>query len=98
MGKFAALIVLGLSATAALAGEITSVYSDLDLKTCKALELYNGQDNGEGGVWECKGIEGFDVLYLEGDLARLCGLRPGGAQPVQLGADLRRLQFARPQN
>ena len=68
MEKFAALIVLGLSATAASAGEITSVYSDLDLKTCKALELYNGQDNGEGGVWECKGIEGFDVLYLEGDL------------------------------
>ena len=52
MGKFAALIVLGLSATAAAAGEITSLYSDLDLKTCKALELYNG----EGGVWECKGI------------------------------------------
>jgi hypothetical protein len=68
MGKFAALIVLCLSATAASAGEITSVYSDLDLKACKALELYNGQDNGEGGVWECKGIEGFDVLYLEGDL------------------------------
>src|SRR5688572_1963918 len=67
MGKFAALF-LCLSATAALAGEITSVYSDLDFKTCKALELYNGQDNGEGGVWECKGIPGFDVLYLEGDL------------------------------
>jgi hypothetical protein len=68
MEKFAALIVLSLSATAAAADEITSVYSDLDLKTCKALELYNGQDDGEGGVWECKGIEGFDVLYLEGDL------------------------------
>ena len=66
MEKFAALIVLGLSANAALAGEITSVYSDLDLKKCKALELY--ADEGEGGVWECKGIEGFDVLYLEGDL------------------------------
>ena len=66
MGKFAALIVLCLSATAASADEITSVYSDLDLKKCKALELY--ADEGEGGVWECKGIEGFDVLYLEGDL------------------------------
>lgn len=66
MEKFAALIVLGLSATATLAGEITSVYSDLDLKKCKALELY--ADEGEGGVWECEGIEGFDVLYLEGDL------------------------------
>ena len=66
MGKFATLIAVCLSATAASAGEITSVYSDLDLKKCKALELY--ADEGEGGVWECKGIEGFDVLYLEGDL------------------------------
>ena len=66
MGKFVALIAVCLSATAALAGEITSVYSDLDLKKCKALELY--ADEGEGGVWECKGIKGFDVLYLEGDL------------------------------
>jgi hypothetical protein len=66
MGKFSALIVLSLSATSAAAGEITSVYSDLDLKTCKVLEL--NADEGEGGVWECKGITGFDVLYLEGDL------------------------------
>jgi hypothetical protein len=67
MGKFAALIVLGLSATAAAAGEITSVYSDLDLKTCKALQLYTG-DEGEGGEWECKGIKGYDVMFWEGDL------------------------------
>ena len=67
MGKFAALIVLGLSATATLAGEITSVYSDLDLKTCKALQLYTG-DEGEGGEWECKGIKGYDVMFWEGDL------------------------------
>ena len=66
MGKFVALIAVCLSAIAASAGEITSVYSDLDLKKCKALELY--ADEGEGGVWECKGIKGFDVLYLEGDL------------------------------
>jgi hypothetical protein len=67
MGKFAALIVLGLSATATAADEITSVYSDLDLKTCKALQLYTG-DEGEGGEWECKGIEGYDVMFWEGDL------------------------------
>jgi len=76
MEKFAALIVLGLTSAAALAGEITSVYSDLDLKECKALELYNGEDNGEGGVWECKGIEGFDVLYLEGDLRGFIAFGP----------------------
>ncbi|MGB8315332.1 MAG: hypothetical protein WCE69_12695, partial [Aestuariivirga sp.] len=66
MGKFVALIALCLSATAAAAGEITSAYSGLDLKKCKALELY--ADEGEGGIWECRGIKGFDVLYLEGDL------------------------------
>lgn len=66
MGKFVALIAVCLSAVAATAGEITSVYSDLDLKKCKALELF--ADEGEGGIWECRGIKGFDVLYLEGDL------------------------------
>lgn len=76
MGKFAALIVLGLSATAAPAGEITSVYSDLDLKKCKALELY--ADEGEGGVWDCTGIAGFDVLYLEGDLRGYVAFGPEG--------------------
>ena len=67
MGKFAALIVLGLSATATLAGEITSVYSDLDIAKCKALQLYTG-DEGEGGEWQCKGIKGQDVMFWEGDL------------------------------
>ncbi len=61
---FLAFVVAGSSI--ALAGEITSIYSDFDLKKCKALELYT--DEGEGGVWECEGIQGFDVLYLEGDL------------------------------
>lgn len=76
MGKFAALIVLGLSASAAAAGEITSIYSDLDLKACEALELHSGEDNGEGGIWQCKGIPGFDVLYLEGDLRGFIAFGP----------------------
>ena len=76
MGKFAALIAVCLSATAASAGEITSVYSDLDLKKCKALELY--ADEGEGGVWACKGIAEFDVLYLEGDLRGYIAFGPEG--------------------
>jgi hypothetical protein len=58
----------------AFAGQITSIYSDFDLKKCKALELYT--DEGEGGVWECKGIEGFDVLYLEGDLRGFVAFGP----------------------
>ncbi|MEQ1520688.1 MAG: hypothetical protein ABL936_05405 [Aestuariivirga sp.] len=76
MGKFAALIAICLSATAASAGEITSIYSDLDLKACKALELF--PDEGEGGIWACKGIKGFDVLYLEGDLRGYIAFGPEG--------------------
>ena len=67
MGKFAALIAVCLSATAASAGEMTSIYSDLDLAKCQALQLYTG-DEGEGGEWQCKGIKGLDVMFWEGDL------------------------------
>ena len=67
MGKFVALIAVCFAATAASAGEIASVYSDLDLAKCKALQLYTG-DEGEGGEWECKGIKGHDVMFWEGDL------------------------------
>lgn len=59
---------------AASAGQVTSIYSDFDLTKCKALELYNGE--GEGGVWQCKGIKGFDVLYLEGDLRGFIAFGP----------------------
>jgi hypothetical protein len=59
--------LFGVCATAQAAGE-SSVYSDLNLDKCKALELYKGGDEGEGGIWECKGIKGFDVMYWEGDL------------------------------
>ena len=78
MEKFAALIVLGLSASSAAAGGISSVYSDFDLKACEALELNNGEDEGEGGIWKCKGIPGFDVLYLEGDLRGFIAFGPEG--------------------
>jgi hypothetical protein len=67
MGKFVALIVLCLTSSIAWGGEITSVYSDLKLDKCKALQLYTG-DEGEGGEWQCKGIKGYDVMFWEGDL------------------------------
>ena len=58
----------------ASAGQVTSIYSDLDIKKCKTLELYDGE--GEGGIWQCKGIKGFDVLYLEGDLRGFVAFGP----------------------
>ena len=71
---FLAFLVAGSSI--AFAGQITSIYSDFDLKKCEALELYGGDNEGEGGVWQCPGIEGFDVLYLEGDLRGFVAFGP----------------------
>ena len=48
------------------ADEITSRYSDLDLKKCQKLALF--EDEGEGGEWSCPGIEDYDVRVWEGDL------------------------------
>jgi hypothetical protein len=76
MRHLAFLVFLVAGPSIAFAGQISSIYSDFDLKKCKALELYNGNDEGEGGVWECKGIEGFDVLYLEGDLRGFAAFGP----------------------
>ncbi len=67
---------LAAGSSIAFAGQITSVYSDFDLKKCKALELYTGDGEGEGGVWQCMGIKGFDVLYLEGDLRGFVAFGP----------------------
>ena len=69
---FLAFLVAGSSI--AFAGQVTSIYSDFELKKCEALELYG--DEGEGGVWECKGIEGFDLLYFEGDLRGFVAFGP----------------------
>jgi hypothetical protein len=48
------------------ADEITSLYSDLDLKKCQKLALF--EDAGEGGEWSCPGIEDYGVRVWEGDL------------------------------
>jgi hypothetical protein len=67
MRHLAILAFLVAGSSIAFAGQITSIYSDFDLKKCKALQLYTG-DEGEGGEWQCKGIKGYDVMFWEGDL------------------------------
>lgn len=74
-----ALTVLPL---AAAAQEITSIYSDLDLKTCQQLALY--EDEGTGGEWRCKGIKDHDVRVWEGDLRTFVGF--GKEAPAQCAA------------
>ena len=60
MRYLAILVFLFVGSATAIAAGISSAYSDLNLEKCKALELYKGGDEGEGGIWECKGIKGFD--------------------------------------
>jgi hypothetical protein len=68
MRHLAFLAFLFVSSATAAAGEISSAYSNFNLNKCKADEIYNSRDEGGGGVWSCKGIKGYDVLYFEGDL------------------------------
>ena len=72
-------IVLGLMPVAAAADEITSIYSELDLKNCKQLALF--EDEGEGGEWLCPGIKDYDVHVWEGDLRSYVGF--GKEAPAQ---------------
>ncbi len=61
------LAILAAGSSVSFAGSATSVYSDLNIENCKALQLFTG-DEGEGGEWECQGIKGYSVMYWEGDL------------------------------
>jgi hypothetical protein len=62
---------LSLAPAAATAGEISSIYSVLDLEHCQKLALF--EDGGEGGEWSCPGIKDHDVRVWEGDLRSYVG-------------------------
>jgi hypothetical protein len=64
-------ILSGLMPTVAAAQDITSIYSELDLKKCQQLALF--EDEGEGGEWSCPGIKDHDVRVWEGDLRSFVG-------------------------
>lgn len=77
-------IVLGLMPLSVAADEISSLYSDLDLKKCQRLALF--EDEGEGGEWSCPGIQGHDVRVWEGDLRSFVGFgreAPGQCASMQ---------------
>lgn len=75
-------IALAVFPLAAAAQENTSLYSDLDIKKCEKLALY--EDEGEGGEWLCKGIRNHDVRVWEGDLRSFVGFGPEA--PAQCAA------------
>jgi hypothetical protein len=58
------------------AGQITSVYTDLDLKHCKTI----AQSDEEGGYYEgiCPGYGGIPVYFAEGDLRQFVAFGKNG--------------------
>lgn len=72
-------ILLSLMPAVAAAQDITSIYSELDLKKCQQLALF--EDEGEGGEWSCPGITDYDVRVWEGDLRSFVGF--GTEAPMQ---------------
>lgn len=75
-------IALAVFPLAAAAQENTSLYSELNLKKCQQLALF--EDEGEGGEWLCKGIADHDVRVWEGDLRTFVGF--GKDAPAQCAA------------
>lgn len=55
-----------LAAAVVDAQQVTSVYTDLDDKKCKTLELT--EDEGGSYKGECKGVAGYKLHLIEGDL------------------------------
>src|SRR5262245_11783639 len=47
----------------ASANHLKTVYSTIELKTCKSLKRHP-----DGGSWLCRGIDGLSIYVAEGDL------------------------------
>ena len=47
------------------AGEVSSIYTRIDLDTCKLVERFA---EGQGAAWRCPGHAGLDLRVVEGDL------------------------------
>ncbi len=84
MPLFAALLLL--SAAPARAGEVSSLYTSLDLDKCKLVE--SNPDEGGSAVWDCKGHEGMRVRVAEGDLRFFVSYGPDAAKQTAAGQTL----------
>jgi hypothetical protein len=71
--KLLTLATFMLSAHMTQAEASKSIFSDFDLSKCKTIELF--EEDG-GGIWKCKDIKGFDVIFSEGDLRGTVGFGP----------------------
>lgn len=61
----ATLSLLCLWAEAAIAGSIDSIYTEYDLSTCR---LIAESEEGPFASYMCRGLDGFDIYFAEGDL------------------------------
>ncbi len=61
------MIVAGIAslATPVLAGDVKSVFTEIDLKKCKQTE--KADNEVFAGAWHCKGYGGYDVFIRSGD-------------------------------
>jgi opacity protein-like surface antigen len=75
---FLACFVLATAVTASAQAN-QSVYTNLDVKSCKTLEIDN---SGSGGsVQQCPGVAGYKLRVLEGDLRQtVVVIRPNGSK------------------
>lgn len=83
------LLVAGLVASAAFpasAGQISSLYTSLDLKKCKLVESYPRE--GGSAVWQCKGHKGMPIRVAEGDLRYFVSYGPKADSQTAAGQTL----------
>lgn len=64
--KILALAVIFLFSAAAVEAQVKSIYTDLSDTKCKTLELT--EDEGGSYKGECKGVGGYKLWLIEGDL------------------------------
>ena len=75
MRRLVALFALCFTASAALAGEITSAYTKFDIDKCKRL---SASVEEAYATFECKGYGGLAVYWAEGDLRTSMAYGPNG--------------------
>lgn len=68
----AALLVPALGHAPADAYRVKSVYTTIDLKTCKKVRRHR-----DGGAWMCDGLAGLPVYVAEGDLRQFVSAGAG---------------------
>lgn len=75
----AMLAVIGYT-TPASAREPTSLYTTIDLDTCRVTRRHR-----DGNTWSCNGLPGYPVMYAEGDLRAFVsvGGTPGKRQAAE---------------